>query len=166
MYDRSKWWARVGRSFSAIKVPVLWLCQTLARFSLKSDRITKNRFLLQKTNGLLEATILSYQPLFWDQNWRIYDEFCANWITEFWIFHIFPPKIKIQSYRKERHLCSHSADFRFQIQGCLRSLECVFFSFWRDLTRFSRVYRVFHRKNSEILKLLAIIKQMLEIPGE
>ena len=68
--DSSKWSARVGRSFSAIKFPVLWLCQTLARIWLKFDRVTKPGILLQKTNGLLGPTILSYHTLVSDQNWR------------------------------------------------------------------------------------------------
>ena len=70
VYDSSKRWERVGRSPRSIGFEFFWPCQTLARFSPKSDRVTKTQILLQKTNGLLIPTILSYHTLVWDQNWR------------------------------------------------------------------------------------------------
>ena len=68
--DSSKWSARVGRSFSAIKFPVLWLCQTLARIWLKFDTVKNAQIWLNVVNALLWPTVLSYHTLVSDQNWR------------------------------------------------------------------------------------------------
>ena len=65
VYDSSKRSERVARSPRAIRSEFFGLCQTLARFSPKSDRVTKTRILLQKSNALLIPTILSYRKLLW-----------------------------------------------------------------------------------------------------
>ena len=56
--DSSKWSERVARSFFAIKLAFLWLCQTLARIWLKSDRVEKTRIWLHVVNALLFPTVL------------------------------------------------------------------------------------------------------------
>ena len=65
VYDSSQWSERVARSPRAIRSEFSGLCQTLARFSPKSDRVTKTQILLQKSNALLIPTILSYRKLLW-----------------------------------------------------------------------------------------------------
>ena len=61
--DSSKWSEWVARLISAIKFEFLWLCQTLARIWLKSDRVPKTRIWLHVVNGLLFPTIVSYHTL-------------------------------------------------------------------------------------------------------
>ena len=61
--DSSKWSEWVARLISAIKFEFLWLCQTLARIWLKSDRVPKTRIWLHVVNGLLFPTVVSYHTL-------------------------------------------------------------------------------------------------------
>ena len=68
--DSSKWSEWVARLIFAIKSEFLWLCQTLARIWLKSDRVQKTRIWLRVVNGLLFPTVLSYHTLVSDQNWQ------------------------------------------------------------------------------------------------
>ena len=64
--DSSKWSEWVARLIFAIKSEFLWLCQTLARIWLKSDRVQKTRIWLHVVNGLLFPTVLSYHTLVLD----------------------------------------------------------------------------------------------------